>query len=94
MAHHNDVKQLSKAVEAVGHAVAGGVAGMAAIAAFYPLSSVSTRFANPPLEFGSCENQPSLLETPSFSFTPPPPLLLETRNFCKVPFQLYETNSC
>jgi len=40
---HTDVKQLSKAVEAVGHAVAGGVAGMAAIAMFYPLSSVSTR---------------------------------------------------
>jgi hypothetical protein len=44
MAHHSDVKQLSKAVEAVGHAVAGGVAGMAAIAMLYPLSSVSTRF--------------------------------------------------
>jgi len=43
MAHHSDVKQLSKAVEAVGHAVAGGVAGMAAITLFYPLSSVSTR---------------------------------------------------
>jgi len=43
MAHHSDVKQLSKAVEAVGHAVAGGVAGMAAIALFCPLSSVSTR---------------------------------------------------
>lgn len=41
MAH--DTKQLSKAVEAIGHAVAGGVAGMAAIALFYPLSSVSTR---------------------------------------------------
>lgn len=40
---HADGKQLSKAVEAVGHAVAGGVAGMAAIALFYPLSSVSTR---------------------------------------------------
>lgn len=43
MASHNEVKQLSKAVEAIGHAVAGGVAGMAAIALFYPLSSVSTR---------------------------------------------------
>lgn len=41
MAH--DSKQLSKAVEAIGHAVAGGVAGMAAITLFYPLSSVSTR---------------------------------------------------
>jgi adenine nucleotide transporter 17 len=43
MAHGSDAKQLSKAVEAVGHAVAGGVAGMAAITLFYPLSSVSTR---------------------------------------------------
>ena len=48
MAHNtpiiSDVKQLSKAMEAVGHAVAGGVAGMAAITLFYPLSSVSTRY--------------------------------------------------
>jgi adenine nucleotide transporter 17 len=43
MAHKTEGKQLSAAVEAVGHAIAGGVAGMAAIAAFYPLSSVSTR---------------------------------------------------
>lgn len=40
---NKEVKQMSKAMEAVGHAVAGGVAGMAAIALFYPLSSVSTR---------------------------------------------------
>lgn len=43
MAHYNSVIKLSPAMEAVGHAVAGGVAGMAAIALFYPLSSVSTR---------------------------------------------------
>jgi len=42
---HSNVKgaELSKGVEAIGHAIAGGMAGMAAITLFYPLSSVSTR---------------------------------------------------
>jgi len=34
---------LTSSQEAAGHAVAGGLAGMAAITAFYPLSTVSTR---------------------------------------------------
>ncbi len=46
MSHNNNGKQLSKAVEAVGHAIAGGIGGMAAITLFYPLSSVSTRFVS------------------------------------------------
>lgn len=36
--------ELSPSQEAAGHAIAGGIAGMAAIAAFYPLSTLSTRY--------------------------------------------------
>jgi len=43
MAHKDSHLELSKGVQAIGHAVAGGLAGMAAITLFYPLSSISTR---------------------------------------------------
>lgn len=45
MAHNvsSQEEPLSKSLEAAGHAVAGGIAGMAAITALYPLNTVSTR---------------------------------------------------